>query len=534
MSNNAQIDPLKVTLLDVPVARIKKMNEITETMIFTPSTKNFSPSGLYSTEIFGLPGSTARSNRIAYIDLKQDLIHPTVFKLLIKARSLYKDICKGTKYAIFSPKLKDFVESDHDKAETGYGFFLRHIDKLVVEDSGSATRDILNKLLNKFRSNLTLRHLIVIPAGMRDYSEDEEGAPTTDEINVIYRKILSGAKFTINGDGSGRDVVSFGQQQNLQELSDYIDNLLFGKKKFINKRFLRRAVHFGTRTVATSQLNDFTWMNAPSMTRTDQTTVGLFQYLKGTILRSTYDISNGWFKEVFPSDESNMNLVDIKTLKSVSVPMDTKFYRKYMTHDGLNKQINTLFSKENRIAPITFNDKYFVGLYYDDNNKVYLGQDIDDFPDFIDKNKIQPLTLFLIAYLATYSNSTHTPCIPSRYPVLKEGGTFPSFVYLRATSKVKVVDVIQPRREPVTYHSYPMFSTGFFNSMSLDSIYMDGLGLDFDGDKCSVNMLITKESEQEITKVLSQAKFYLSVSGTMQYSASEAISDISLKTFTKE
>ena len=142
----------------------------------------------------------------------------------IKARKLYKGICQGTHYAVFDKKLKDFVEDDSAKSQTGYSFFINNLTKLEVQSSGSVTRSTLNKVLNKFRQNLTLKYLLVIPAGLRDYTEDESGTPTTDEINEIYRKIISSSRFVFEGSDSA-DIVRYGQQQNLQELNVYIDSL---------------------------------------------------------------------------------------------------------------------------------------------------------------------------------------------------------------------------------------------------------------------------------------------------------------------
>ena len=529
------IKPLELGLLKVTDEQAKYMKKITETTIFAASTKNFHPEGLFSTEIYGLQGSDTRMNTFALIDLKVDHVHPIVFKLLTRAKVLYANICSGRTYAVFNKKTKDFEESEGKKARTGYSFFIEFLPKLVISRNGSSSRDELHDIVNKYRKQLRFRYLPVFPAGMRDYTVDESDMPSVDGVNDIYRKIVNVAGFVdsskINLDSLNS--MLYAQQENLQELDEYIDTIILGKSKFHNSRVLRRSVHSSTRTVITSLQYDFKSLDDPTMVKSEQTVVGLFQYMKGTELKTIYDLTHGYLKNLFPSDQGFMYLTNEKTWLVEKVDLDTDLYKSYMTYDGLNVEITKMFAKENRVRPLKYK-KYIFGLVYEQGDEVWIVQSKEELPEGYDAKKVTPLTFFLMAYADVYITSTKLPAAVSRYPVLSEGGIYPCFIYLKVTSAVRVMKLHTTGHEHQRLlGSYPVWSSGFFNSMSVSDTNLAPMGGDFDGDKCSFIPLLSNDSIKEVRKTLDSASYYLGVDGRLFHGPNDFVAEITLKTFTQ-
>ena len=88
------------------------MRKVTSLDIMVGATQNFHPDGLFSVQTFGVVGSAMRSTRMAYIDLKISIIHPTIYLAITQMKSMYKDILAGREFAIWDPEKSDFVKSD--------------------------------------------------------------------------------------------------------------------------------------------------------------------------------------------------------------------------------------------------------------------------------------------------------------------------------------------------------------------------------------------------------------------------------------
>jgi len=118
----------------------------------------------------------------------------------VDLKGLYGDILAGREYAVFDPATKDFIKSDILVGQTGYTFFCKHFNDLTFEERPSIKRDFTIRLVNQYRSEAFLNRLIVMPAGLRDYVIDDNGKPSEDEINKLYRKVISIASVIDNVD----------------------------------------------------------------------------------------------------------------------------------------------------------------------------------------------------------------------------------------------------------------------------------------------------------------------------------------------
>ena len=69
--------------------------------------------------------------------------------------------------------------------------FLKHFQELEFEARPSTSREFAIKLVNQNKKNCLMNKLIVMPAGLRDFTIEPSGKREEDEINGIYRQILS-------------------------------------------------------------------------------------------------------------------------------------------------------------------------------------------------------------------------------------------------------------------------------------------------------------------------------------------------------
>jgi DNA-directed RNA polymerase beta' subunit len=183
--------PFNISLFTPSAADVKTMHQIRVLDIFDGLSKNFHPKGLFSIDIFGKVGEERRNRLFGYIDLHIEILHPVLYKSITDLKQLYGGILSGREYATWDATTKDFIASDALKGQTGYTFFCKHYPDLVFESRPSAKREFNIRLIDQYRTDSYLRYMLVMPAGLRDYEVDDNGKPSEDEINVLYRKVIS-------------------------------------------------------------------------------------------------------------------------------------------------------------------------------------------------------------------------------------------------------------------------------------------------------------------------------------------------------
>ena len=111
--------PLNINLLFANEEEVRGMRPVKVLDITEGLTKNFHPDGLFSTDIFGKVGGEFRNRMFSYIDLRVPIFHPTLYKVIIRMKSLYEEILLGKSFAVFNPETKDFEKlfSEYIKQE---------------------------------------------------------------------------------------------------------------------------------------------------------------------------------------------------------------------------------------------------------------------------------------------------------------------------------------------------------------------------------------------------------------------------------
>lgn len=522
--------PINIDLLRVLDKDLVKINKVKEIQIFD-NNNNFHPEGLFSTTIFGNVGTEYRSRTFAYIDLNIDIIHPLIYYAIINLKSFYKQILDGTALAIWNDKTKEFEKSNSEEAKTGYNFFYEHIEELKFEKNDSEKRSFLIDLFNKSikEDKYKLRYFLVLPAGLRDYTIDNNGKPQEDEINSYYRKLLFQSNIIDSTIAKKTPEVYDEVRNSLQKISldifEYIKSLLEGKHKLILGKWLTRKIFNSTRNVLSNAIEKSNNINDPNRLGYNETYVGLHQFLKSLVPKTIYEIKNKYIKDIFIENNNFAYLTNAKTLKREEV-LNThiqKDYDMWSSSDGIEKVIASFANLDLRHLPILLNKgKHYLGLIYNDGKYFKFLQDIDSVPDNFDKSKISPVTLAEFLYMSIYSLSGKYPGLITRYPITGYGSIYPTILKLKTTNVYETLEELDSDWKPTgnIAYSFPVRNKDFFNSISANISHYKALGADVDGDTLSLIALTTEEAVNEINDYLTKREYYISQENKFYFSIS--------------
>lgn len=438
--NSSELDPLKLGLITYQDKHsVTHLGQVTVPDTYDGISSTLHPNGLYSVEIFGLKGSPQRMKLPGYIALNTPIIIPDIYIQLQKARELYVEIMRGTTYAIFDTKVKDFIETPSiDGGKTGYTFFMKHLAELVPSDTGSSSRSRLIALLNKFKGNITTSYWLVIPAGYRDIEQTPSGRTESDDINSLYIRILNLANL-IQGSDVSYDSFRFRLQEATVNLSKYIDLILYGKHGMINSKFAKRGIRGGVRSVLTSQIHDVADLDDPANLQMTDATIGINQYMTMYADKLVYTISK-LLVNIIPEVGYDFTVIDPTTHQAVQVPFDPDVHEILTTAAGYEKLRKLVTIKPNRVRPLTmlFNGKtMWVGALYKPPGSVSIIADPATLPNY-DPQYLHPITVVELVCIAIAELADRAVATCTRPPVLGKGGISPYNIVAHFTDPYEV------------------------------------------------------------------------------------------------
>lgn len=509
------------------VKQVKKLN------IFESNSQEFEKQGLFSTEIFGPIGSSMRNEWFGYIDLKLGILHPLVFEHICSMKSTYADIFNGTLKVKYDPATKDFVSvKDDEVGYYGYDYAIKHIDKIMFKETDSNLRNYRLALIKKFGN---MEHLItkwlVIPAGLRDYTVDEKGTPSEDAVNDLYRKLLTTVNM-LNNINITDDTMSLvdpirAKIQNITlEIYRYYKSLMDGKSKFIQNKWAKRAVMYGTRNVITPNPVHVTDLKADNIVSFNDTVLGIYQYIKSIAPITMNKLMTEFINKIMSPDSDTATLVNPKTMKTELVTIPIKERDNWLTVEGLNNIMNKMAQDVIRSYPVKVAG-YYMFMMYDDGENVNVYFDTADIDPSLDKQYLRPITYVELMYLAIYDVRKKYPAYLTRYPVAGLGGIYPTKLYLKTTTNGRTVNATIGGISKTVYE-YPIFTESYVNSTSPHYTHLARLGADFDGDTISLTTLTTEESIKEINDMLDSKEFYITPSGELAFSVKNPVLDLVL------
>lgn len=521
--------PSNLYVIHVTKENAKTLGRVTTGQIFN-NMNLFHPEGLFSSEIFGSVGSEVRNRTFGVIELNIEVLHPIVYRTIIKLKSFYKQIVEGKVTAVFNSKTGEFEKSSEETASTGFAFLMRHIKELKFTKNESDERSFMIDLFNKVIKEDTygMGYLLVVPAGIRDYTVDANGKPQEDELNNYYRKVLAQANLIdpviSRKSPEVYDSVAISLQNQILNLYEYIESLFDGKHKLILGKWVSRKIFNSTRNVISSYTERTNHMRDPRRLLFNNVLVGLHQFARASVPKSLYEIKNQYIRNIFVENSNTAILVNAKTLHKEEIMTShiQKEFDKWTSSDGLEKVIASLGNLDLRDRPITLNKgKHYLGLVYRDDKYFKFLQDIDEVPEGFDKTKVTPVTLVEFLYMSLYRMDGQYPGLATRYPITGYGSIYPAFVRLTTTTETEILTELDDNWQPTTNvaNNFPISNSGHFNSMVVHHSHLGALGGDHDGDMLSLTMPMADESIAEIRKLLNSKEYYVSDTGQFIFSS---------------
>lgn len=544
--------PFNIVITGVTSDKLRTLRPVTSTDILgtgdseaISSSNNFHPDGLFSTIIFGKVGDPIRDNKFSYIPLNVGILHPVIFDTIVKLNRLYGKIMAGTIYVLWNPEKKDFEISNELEGKTGYNYFIKHFKEIEFKTTESQLRNDNIALVKKYSDVSLTKHVLVIPAGLRDVKQGVGNRLEMDEINDYYRKIIGIANTIKSSNESGEsDVLNYSRYQlslAFNDLYSYIRSILkpeHGKGGLIQGKWIKRRLFNGTRNVISAMRTARKDLNDKNTFSSMDTIMGLFQTLRAFLPVTIHALRTKYLDGIMGTDSSSNTaiLVDPVTLRKTVVELNPLTKDMWSTIDGLEKVINSFEEKTERTKVILIED-YYLALVYRDGKRFKVFSDIRDLPEGWDKSKVKPITLVEFLYFSTYQDYKDKGVIVSRYPVGGIDSVYPSTLYVKSTIKDEVLEELDSQWKPLGSHyiatsSPTLNKPAFLESMNVSNLRLTGLGGDFDGDLCSGVSSYSNEGLKNIRSTLASRKAYINASKKLRTSVNTDILSLVLKNMT--
>ena len=229
---------------------VKGLLPVTSTEIST-KTGEYNDDGLFSERIFGIEGSLDRQKKFSYINLNAKVIHPAVYRLIIRLdRKLEK---------MFSTENSFSLDANgnliiDDGGTTGLTAFIDFFPKINFRGDTPVREKIIDLLKISYRNNLLfVDKLPIIPPDFRPSYVDEKGRRVDDELNNIYINIMK-KTFQIRSAGTSGalyDLLNYGLQIAINDHDTYVRKRVSKKNGLIRANMLGKRVDYCGRAVIT-------------------------------------------------------------------------------------------------------------------------------------------------------------------------------------------------------------------------------------------------------------------------------------------
>ena len=229
----------------------KGLKPVTSTELKT-RTGEFNPNGLLSEEIFGVEGSLDRSKSMSFINLNTKIIHPTLYRHIVRLEPKLEEMFSTVASISFIPT---GGVKDNEDGFTGIAAFIDNFKSMKFRDLDSSSRKtIIENLQQAFKGGtLFIDKLPVVPPDVRPVFESEDGELQIDELNNVYISILrkSFQVKSVGSRGQFYDLLSYGLQLAVNNHDSYIQTKINKKSGLIRGNMLGKRVDFSGRGVIT-------------------------------------------------------------------------------------------------------------------------------------------------------------------------------------------------------------------------------------------------------------------------------------------
>jgi len=529
---------MKIDFIKLNREQIQRLGEVKTVNTFDYK-NDFHEDGLFSLSIFGQLGTQERKLQFGYINLNCEIMSPHLFYEVGKLSGFYEKIIAGKAFATWNDDEKIFEPSNFEDGETGYSFFMNKVKEIKWAETKSDKRKQKIDLLKQHEKNMFIEHLIVRPAGLREYMITSDGKGKEDEVNPFYRRIIGVAQIlgTMNSKDKSADIFRYRLQMVIQEIYKLVYRVSSGKGGVIQNNWTKRGLDGSTRNVITAStvpiedLRDERQLN--TMVDINTTIIGLYQYTKSIMGKADFYIRSLFLENIL-GDGSNfkINLVNKETGK-VELVESPEEVIKYMSSDGIDKYIvDALKEKDYVHQPITLGDYYLCNIY--DDGKVVKVLFDNTLPEDRDIKYVRPITLIELITISILGRDEIRVGEVTRFPITAEGSTYPTKFYVRTTVRDEPRILLDSNWEPIhTIQQYPIKGKMPFMSMTVHASKLNNLGADHDGDKMPASSFLLNDTIQETMDKFNEREFYVTVAGQWVSSLSSKVSKFTLQYLTK-
>lgn len=506
--------PLNLNLLDVEAfIRMHGCKQVTSPFIYEPSSRILKTDGLFSEDIFGQLNTPQRLITFGYIELNTTIFHPVIYSTLISLKDLYGQILARKTYARFDKDLKDFVASseDDEEADTGFAFFMANWPKVVLQKNESISQNEKVQLL-KTAGNLSyISKCLVLPAQIRDINPDTSRLES-DSINKLYISLLNYTNAIPAGETSPiYDGIRFSIQKKVAEIYQYIFDMIEGKFGFFQRRYGSRALALGTRNVLLPATLDSKSPDDPTQIKLNEVGVPLFQCLKMAMPLIVYYTKSVFLNSIFGTSADQVSVINPDNYNLEYQPITEDEKTKFTSSDGIEKIVNLFRDRDFRFKPVSCisdNKRYYLYLIYDEGSRLTSARSLSSLKNILDRRKeifnpkfLRPMTYAEFFYITAYLAVKGKYAELCRYPVEKIGNNVPASVHLLSTSPSRTVSFYyDDDQSKLDFPEYPIIGNVFVDSILIHPNMEPGLGADHDGDTASLNLIFSKEANEEIAK----------------------------------
>lgn len=519
--------PFNVEIMRLDPERLKNIRPVTSLDYYERAGGDLHEDGLFSIAIFGRVGDEQRDKRFSYIDLRCQIFHPFLYMTLVRLRAMYKGILSGETYAKWNESLGDFEPADELTGRTGFQFFVEHWPKIRFTRNKSDIRDMRIALIEKYRDRALVDRVLVLPAGLRDVEVTDDGRTKEGDINPLYRRILSISRAipaTDQRTSTLYDRPRYLLQLEFNKLYELFEKMLTGKGGFVQNRWGSRRIFNGTRNVITAMDTSTVELGSDNGPHYTDTVVGLYQLSKAALPKAVHALRNGYLNYVFSPGNGLANVVDPQTLESVQVKLSTETFDRWYTAEGLEKVISSLGETSLRIRPVML-DRYYAALIYVGPDRTFrVFHSISELPEGYDRKHVRPINLLELVYLSGYQMWNTLAGFVTRYPIIGTRSTYASTIYVKTTVSGEARRELGPDWAPLgeeyVAKEFPVYEPlAYLDSLVIPSGRLAGLDGDFDGDVCSLNVVVTDEAIAEVHKYLDTANAFVDPRGRLHASA---------------
>jgi DNA-directed RNA polymerase beta' subunit len=467
--------------------QVNELQEVTNPISF--SRGNYpTEDGLFSYSIFGRPGSYDRKTIFAYIDLKDNFLHPLVYKNLIRLNRKIEECITGISYFTLDEEGNLVKTENEEEGKTGLSFLYNNWSKLNFKTTESTSRDERIDFLKALKRNEAfVNKWLVIPAFLRDanLSSSTTGKVGHDAINDKYAKLIRLAKaLEENNSSGGVDFISNNTKGNVQkylvEIFDYLIGLTKKKNGLFRQAVMGKSVDYGARSV----------ISAPNMhTANTYKDMKVDMQHTGLPLAVTISVFNPfiikWVEDFFKRTIGTANSIlkrDKTTGKEVAVNLDKNVLDNF-SYDKIKEKINLFIkapSERFETIKVKLEDGTESILKYRGRAKA-IGDDESHDSTIYTRN----LTWTDIFYQAAIDVTADKYVYITRYPIEDYFGIYPCKATVLSTFKTAPQYI-----EGKYYEYYPVIEDNtpkekvaglFIDSTQIFNPMLNGLGGDYDG-----------------------------------------------------